>query len=244
MEDIAPELYKKIQADFTTAVRNDGTIKTLVSKGNKTPLSNKELTLINTRLGEHASKALQKTLTVDNLPDGRLYYNIAERTVKPIMEQIYTTSNNLAVKAMQLKDRAAGINIAIARGMDPSERIRELLDFAANSKTADEINNALNLPIKTTALDFNDDFLKANTEIRDNMGFKQTIIREYDGVGLANGRRPCNWCIGRAGIYESYQEAKDAGAFERHTGCGCTIDVQSTDRVVNDEYTANVDLPF
>ena len=135
MEDIAPELYKKIQADFTTAVRNDGTIKALVNKGNKTPLSNKELTLIDTRLGEHASKALQKTLTVENLPDGRLYYNIAERTVKPIMEQIYTTSNTLAVKAMQLKDRAAGINIAVARGMDPSGRIHELLDFAANSKT-------------------------------------------------------------------------------------------------------------
>ena len=244
MEDIAPELYKKIQADFTTAVRNDGTIKALVNKGNKTPLSNKELTLIDTRLGEHASKALQKTLTVENLPDGRLYYNIAERTVKPIMEQIYTTSNTLAVKAMQLKDRAAGINIAVARGMDPSGRIRELLDFAANSKTAEEIKNALNLPIKTTALDFNDDFLRANAEVRDGMGFKQTITREYDGVGLANGRRPCNWCIGRAGIYESYQEAKDAGAFERHTGCGCTIDVDYTGKVVNDEYTSNVDLPF
>lgn len=244
MEDIAPELYKKIQADFITAVRNDGTIKVLVNKGNKTPLSNKELTTISTRLGDHASKALQKTLTVENLPDGRLYYNIAERTVKPIMEQIYTTSNTLAVKAMQLKDRAAGINIAIARGMDPGERIHELLDFAANSKTAEEIKNALNLPIKTTAIDFNDDFLRANAEIRDGMGFKQTITREYDGVGLANGRRPCNWCIGRAGIYQSYQEAKDAGAFERHTGCGCTIDVDYTGKVVNDEYTSNVDLPF
>lgn len=244
MEDIAPELYRKINADFTTAVRNDGTIKTLVTKGNSKPLTQKELTTISTRLGKHASDAFKKTLTVEALPDGKMYWNIADRTIRPVMEQIYNTNNLLESNALRLKDKAAGVNIGVVKGADPTARINEIIQFTLDSKTAEELSNALNLPVTTTALDFNDDFMEANAELRDKMGFKQVITREYDGVGLANGRRPCNWCIGRSGTYYSYQEAKDAGAFERHTGCGCTIDWSTNDEVNNDEYNSSVDLPF
>lgn len=244
MEDIAPELYKKINDDFTAAVRNDGTIKTLVTKGNSKPLTQKELTTISTRLGKHASDAFKKTLTVEALPDGKMYWNIADRTIRPVMEQIYNTNNLLESNALKLRDKAAGVNIGIVKGADPTARINEIIQFTLDSKTAEELSNALNLPVTTTALDFNDDFMEANAELRDKMGFKQIITREYDGVGLANGRRPCNWCIGRAGTYYSYQEAKDAGAFERHTGCGCTIDWDTTDEVENEEYNSSVALPF
>ncbi len=244
MEDIAPELYRKINADFTAAVRNDGTIKTLVTKGNSKPLTQKELTTISTRLGKHASDAFKKTLTVEALPDGKMYWNIADRTIRPVMEQIYNTNNLLESNALRLKDKAAGVNIGVVKGADPTARINEIIQFTLDSKTAEELSNALNLPVTTTALDFNDDFMEANAELRDKMGFKQVITREYDGVGLANGRRPCNWCIGRSGTYYSYQEAKDAGAFERHTGCGCTIDWSTNDEVNNDEYNSSVDLPF
>lgn len=244
MEDIAPELYKKINDDFTAAVRNDSTIRTLVTKGNSRPLTQKELTTISTRLGQHASDAFKKTLTVDALPDGKMYWNIADRTIRPIMQRIYDTNNLLESNALKLKDKAAGVNIGIIKGADPTARINEVIQFTLDSKTAEELDNALNLPVKTTALDFNDDFMEANAELRGKLGFKQVITREYDGVGLANGRRPCNWCIGRSGTYYSYQEAKDAGAFERHTGCGCTIDWNTTDEVENDEYNSAVNVPF
>ena len=244
MEDIAPELYKKINDDFTASVRNDSTIRTLVTKGNSKPLTQKELTTISTRLGKHASDAFKKTLTVEALPDGKMYWNIADRTIRPVMEQIYNTNNLLESNALRLKDKAAGVNIGVVKGADPTARINEIIQFTLDSKTAEELSNALNLPVTTTALDFNDDFMEANAELRDKMGFKQVITREYDGVGLANGRRPCNWCIGRSGTYYSYQEAKDAGAFERHTGCGCTIDWSTNDEVENDEYNSAVNVPF
>ena len=244
MEDIAPVLYKQIEKDFNTAVKSDGTIKTLATKLEKRPLSDKELRTIATRLGKHASDALQKTLTVDNLPDGKMYWNIAERTIKPIMDKIYDAENNLQILSLRIKDKMAGVNISIAKGVNPIDRITEIMDFACNSNTADELYNALNLPVQTTALDFNDDFMEANAELRDGMGFNQTITREYDGVGLGNGRRPCNWCIGRAGTYNSYREAKDAGAFERHTGCGCMISWDTADTVDNDDVGVMLDLPF
>lgn len=243
MEDIAPELYKKIEADFNAAVKSDSTIKTITAKLNKRPLTHNELTTISTRLGDHASAALKKTLVIENLPDGKLYWNIADRTIRPVMEQVYSISNSVQMLSQRVADQATGVNIGISKGIDPDNRIREIIEFATNSKTAEELDNALNLPVKTTALDFNDDFMRANADIRNGMGFIQTVVREYDGVGLANGKRPCNWCIGRAGTW-TYEEAKENGVFERHVGCGCTIDVISSDKVSNEEYESTVDLPF
>lgn len=243
MEDIAPALYEKINKDFTAAVRNDSTLKTLATKAQSKALTQKELTTVSTRLGMHASDAFRKYLTADALPDGKMYWNIADRTIRPIMQQVYESANYFSEKAMRIADKAAGVNISIAKGIDPTQRIDDIIDFTLNSKTAEELDNALNLPVKTTALDFNDDFMNANGEIRNGLGFEQVVVREYDGVGLANGRRPCNWCIGRSGTF-TYQEAKDNGVFERHTGCGCTIEVTTTEKVTNEEYNSTVDLPF
>ena len=244
MEDIAPALYAKIEADYNAAVKSDKVIKTIAGNLNKRALTNSELTTISTRLGQHASDAFKKYLTADALPDGKMYWNIADRTIRPVMGQVYDLSNSLETMSLRLKDKANGINIAVSKGVDPTQRIDEIIDYTLNSKTAEELANALDLPVKTTALDFNDDFIKANMELRETLGFTQTITREYDGVGLANGRRPCNWCIGRAGTYYSYEEAKEAGAFERHTGCGCTIDWDSSDKVTNEEVNSTLELPF
>lgn len=241
MEDIAPELYAKIEADFDKSVKGDTVIKQLVNKLNKgKPLSNGDFTTVASRLGKHASDAFHTYLTVDALPEGQMFWNIADRTVRPIMNKIYETENGLQILSQHIKDKAAGVNISIVKGMDPVNRIDEVLDFAVNSKTGEELYNALDLPVQTTALDFNDDFMRQNGEIRNELGFEQTVIREYDGVGLGNGTRPCNWCIGRAGTW-TFQEAKDNGVFERHTGCGCTIEIVSSDEVENDEIP---DVPF
>lgn len=244
MEDIAPELYKKIEAEYTSAVKNDRVITNIAGKLNKRPLTHNELTTVSTRLGQHASDALKDVLTPEALPDGRLYWNIADRTIRPVLTQVYDTENALLTMSKRLQDKAAGINIGIVKGADPAKHIDEVIDFATNSGTAEELSNALNLPVKTTALDYYDDFLDENCKAREALGFKQVITREYDGVGLGGGKYQCSWCLGRAGTYYSYQEAYDAGAFERHTGCGCSIDVTEDPEVDNEEFTTNTAVPF
>lgn len=241
--DVAPELAAKIDRLYTDALKNDKTIVRLGTKLQKQPLSASEIRTLSERLGKHASDALREVLTPEALPDGLVYWNIAERTIKPLLEKVYATENAVQTASQMLTDKAAGINIAISKGVNPADRINEVLNFAVNSTTGEQISNALNDPVKTTALDFMDDFIKANANIRNGLGFKQTVIREYDGVGLGRGTRPCNWCIGRAGTW-TYQQAIDNGVFERHVGCGCTIEVVSSDDVINEEVNTTTDIPF
>lgn len=71
-----------------------------------------------------------------------------------------------------------------------------------------------------------DDSIKRNFEAADNMGLSVKITRRYDEVGLREGTKwaeRCEWCLAREGVWDSVAEAREAGAFERHPGCGCVI---------------------
>ena len=231
--DIGPELYAEIEKKFKSEIQADSKISGVVKRVNGKKASPKDITMAAERLGGHASNALKKVLTPDRLPEGKMYWNIAEKTVKPLMQTVYDIVNTLAVGQRRGADIGKGLKIGISMGTKPDERIRTLLGFAANSNTPEELANALDIPVKTTALDYVDDFEKKNAEVRNGMGFKQYVVREYDGVGLNNGKEPCEWCIQRAGTW-SYQDAVDHGVFERHNGCGCTIEVVEKEDLSND----------
>lgn len=222
MEDVAPELYSEIQKLYTQSVRSDSKIMGIVSKVKEGKGTQSDLRVMSERLGKHASDALKQVLKVDRLPDGKLYWNIAERTIKPTLEQMHSTVNAIASLEKRAEDIQHGIKLALKTGGDPSWRINEVMNFASNSVSQTELTNALTEPVKTTVLDFLDDFEKINAKTRAEAGIKQYVIREYDGVGLKAG--DCHWCIERAGTW-TYQEAIDNGVFERHPGCGCSIEV-------------------
>ena len=222
MEDVAPELYSEIQKLYTKSVRSDSKIMGIVRKVKEGKGTQSDLRVMSERLGKHASDALKQVLKVDRLPDGKLYWNIAERTIKPTLEQMHSTVNAIASLEKRAEDIQHGIKLALKTGGDPSWRINEVMNFASNSVTQTELTNALTEPVKTTVLDFLDDFEKVNAKTRADAGIKQYVIREYDGIGLKAG--DCHWCIERAGTW-TYQEAIDNGVFERHPGCGCTIEV-------------------
>ena len=68
-----------------------------------------------------------------------------------------------------------------------------------------------------------DNFQKKNAEFHSNIGFKVTVTRIYDEIGLRDRTEPCQWCLSRCGVDVPYDEAIERGMFERHEGCGCKI---------------------
>lgn len=222
MEDVAPELYDEIQKIYKESVRSDKRITNIVSRVKAGKGTQSDLRILADRLGKHSSDALKQVLKVDRLPDGKLYWNIAEKTIKPTLEQTHNVVNAVASLEKRAEDTKHGIKLALKTGGDPSRRISEVMNFATNSVTQAELSNALTDPVKTVVIAFLDDFEKTNAQVRSEAGIPQYVVREYDGVGLHSGA--CNWCLERAGTW-SYEDAEANGVFERHPGCGCTIEV-------------------
>lgn len=222
--DVSPELYKEIQADFRTSVANDKKLKSIVAGIRKGTATQADVRMYSALLGKHSSNALKHTLKLNVLPNSTMYWNIAQKTIAPLLLGNYASITSNATKQMSFADKAINIGINVVAGQNPMVRISQVMQFACNSKTQEELDNALTDPVLTANLKFYDDFLKENAAVREEMGLKQTVVRTYDDVGLHGGKDPCQWCIERAGTYDSYREAEEAGAFQRHPGCGCIIE--------------------
>lgn len=229
--DIGPELYEQIRKDFNAGVNADASISKLATKISKGKGTQRDMTTLADRFGVQASKALKNNLKLANMPNETMYWNVAEKTIQPMLERAWTIINDYAGMCQQFADHKSKLNIAILRGQDPTERIKQVMNFAVNSITQPELDNALTDPAVSTVRKFYDDFIKTNCDLRNEMGFTEVIVREYDGVGLHDGKTACQWCLDRAGTW-SYEDAKANGVFERHPGCGCTI-AHFTERGMN-----------
>ena len=123
--DIVPALYEKIQAEFEQNIKSNRRIQQFLKQDRHTQ---KDVSLYSADLGECVSKALGKCLTAEALPDGKLYWNIAQRTIVPLLK----TANDMvldAAEAMQKQEDAEnGIRLTPIRPPFPEDRVNGFID--------------------------------------------------------------------------------------------------------------------
>lgn len=237
--DITPELYEKIQVDFNNGVKANTGIQSIMKKIGKGRATQGDMASFADKLGKEASKALRGNLILAEMPNQTLYWNIAEGTIEPMLLRLYKNVNLYGTMQQNFADKKARLSIRVVQGQTPEVRARQVMEMAVNSVTQEELRNALTDPVITTARKYYDDFLRENAKLRDELGLETTVVRVYDGVGLKGGKEPCEWCIAREGVY-SYEDAVANGVFERHPGCGCTIEYHTSRGVeVQTDWTTN-----
>ena len=126
--DIVPELYEKIHAEFEKKINSSKQIKTFRSRLQKKTADAKGVSIYAAELGRCAAEALTDNLTEKNLPDEKLYWNIADRTIRPILEEAYSMVLDAAEQVQLFKDENEGINIKPIRTELPKYRIRDFMN--------------------------------------------------------------------------------------------------------------------
>lgn len=220
MEDVAPKLYSQIRNLFDKDVDADPQLRRVENRIRDGTATQKDVLLYSQRLGKHASDACKAVLVPENLPDGKLYYNIGERTVKRLIQENEVEIISCASKQNAAMNKAAGVGLKAKK--PKRDRAESLVSAMCNDDAdAEVVARLLGEPMVTVHATVVDDFIQANAEVAYKAGLEPMIIREYDGVGIHDGKDACQWCLSRAGRW-TYGEAYDNGVFERHTGCGCT----------------------
>lgn len=217
--DVVPALNEKIQLSFQNNVMRDRRIAQIskrIRDGTATFVDGHDYA---ERLGENLSKALVSNLNESTLPDGKLYYNIAKRTVTPALEENYNLTNAIAVDIQKIMDEAQGIGLGAVKADFPKERINGLIDkMTADGITLEQALIWLVEPIINNSEAFFDDFIDSNAKFRNDVGLKATITRS-----VAPGC--CEWCDRMAGIFDYDDRPEDI--FRRHEFCRCTVTYQS-----------------
>lgn len=126
--DIVPELYEKIHADFERSIKNNKKIRDFRKRLKKKVATAKEVSFYAAEVGDCTANTLARNLTEETLPDGKLYWNIAERTILPILEEAFEMIEEAAAEQQTLEDEKNGINIKPIKANFPTFRAHDFLE--------------------------------------------------------------------------------------------------------------------
>lgn len=217
--DVVPVLNEKIQTSFQTNVMKDRQIAQVskrIRDGTATLADGHKYA---ERLGEDLSKALVSNLNAQTLPDGKLYYNIAKRTVTPALEETYNLTNDVASQIQTIVDKKAKIGLKSVKADFPEERIKGLIDkMTTEGITLEDALIWLKEPIINNCEAFFDDYVDSNARFREDAGLKATLTRTAEP-------NCCAWCAALEGTYDYGSAPEDI--YRRHEFCRCTVTYQA-----------------
>jgi hypothetical protein len=214
VEDIVPSLLEKIEKDFRAKVEADNEMSRLFAKFYDGDGTLHDVSLYARRLGDLLSMTLQENLTEDVLPDGKMYYNIADRILNPMMRQNFNLTMEQALIIQKMIDAKSGIGLEPISADFPESRVKQIIDSLTEDTEFEVIKARMGEPVANCSHSFADDFIKANALYREKAGMRTYLKRTL--VGGA-----CPYCVRLAGTFD-YNNAPD-DIYKRHDSCRCTV---------------------
>lgn len=220
MEDIAPDLLAAIQKSFAENIENSKRIAVLYDKiehGTAVYADAEEYARL---VGEALSQAFGDHLSASVLPDGKLYYNIAERVVRPLMETDHGIIADAAEMVQASLNQQAGIGLAVQHAPLNTDRIDELINKVSNADRFDDVASFLGSPVVNFSQNVVDETLRSNVNFQGRAGRHPRVIRKSKW-------KCCDWCSALAGEYEYPDVPHDV--YRRHQNCDCTVEYDPGD---------------
>ena len=219
--DIVPELLETIQKEFNTEISRNKKlqqIRKMIENGTATYEQAYDYA---EQVGEALATAFEIHIKSDVLPEGHMYYNIAERILNPTLENNHILVATVSAEVQEILNREAGLGL---RGIQP-ELNQYRIDSIINRITAEEVFDDVEWILAEPIINFSqsvvDDAIQANAEFQYNSGLYPRIIR------TVHGRDPCDWCKRVAGVYKYPDVPEDV--YKRHDRCRCTVDYDPGD---------------
>lgn len=216
MADIGAELLKKIRAEFQKSCKVDKYIQSVLKKIDGGTAKMEEVAMLSKQLGFRASQAIGAHVNVAALPDGKMYYNIADTILTGVLKDNYDVINSAATECQKALDSQTGINITPQQAAFPTERVQAVVNAASVPDIAEEVMiRRMTAPAQNITESFYNDYVQTNVKFRSDAGLDCYIIRNDHG-GC------CEWCAKLAGKYH-YPEDVPKDVYRRHDNCGCTV---------------------
>lgn len=219
--DIVPELLETIQKEFNTEISRNKKlqqIRKMIENGTATYEQAYDYA---EQVGEALATAFEIHIKSDVLPEGHMYYNIAERILNPTLENNHILVATVSAEVQEILNREAGLGL---RGIQP-ELNQYRIDSIINRITAEEIFDDVEWILAEPIINFSqsvvDDTIQTNAEFQYNSGLYPRISR------TVHGPDPCDWCKRVAGVYKYPDVPEDV--YKRHDRCRCTVDYDPGD---------------
>ena len=220
MVDITPDLLEKINQLFDERTSESEKLKEAVRK-----LTLKEANYIDANnfaieVGDILSKVLNETIDAGVLPDGRMYYNIADRILNPTMSKNHELVSGYTKDVQTNLNLKSGLHLKAQVPRLNQDRIDGIVNRISSETDFDVIKWILGDPIINFSQSVVDDSIKANADFQASAGLQPILTRKLRG-------KACKWCRALAGAYDYNNLPKEI--YQRHDNCRCTIEYDPGD---------------
>lgn len=213
--DIVPELLEAIQLEFQTSVKSNAAMVRFAELVKNGTATYKQANDYATWCGQFLSMAYKKHITPGILPDGKMYFNIADRILGETLKQNHELVSTAAEAVQTSLNRNAGIGIKAIKPKLNQDRIKGLIDKVSDADNFDDVAWVLGEPVVNFSQSIVDDTIKANVEFQGKSGLPAKVTRTPEA-------KACEWCREVAGEYAYPNVPEDV--WRRHERCRCVID--------------------
>lgn len=208
-DDIAPKLLKRVQDEFNRLCGADKTLKKLKEDAK----TYHELNDYAERLGNNLKRAFA-TIYGDDLPNGKMYYNIAEKVVRPMLVGNWNDIATVGEVVQNAINESAGVGIKAIKPGLAEDRIGGIVDRLSEADEFEKAKWLLDEPVVNFSRHAVDEMVRVNAEFQNEAGLETVFVRTDPGC--------CAWCAKLRGTY-TYSTMPE-NFWARHENCNCTID--------------------
>lgn len=166
-------------------------------------------------VGDVLTECLKKNISKEILPDGKMYFNIADRILNNSMSKAHEVISNYSTEVQTVLNKAANLNIKGVAAEVNQDRIDGLINKMSKADDFEKVEWLLDEPIKNFCRSIVDDTIKTNVTHHHKLGLKPVVKRISSG-------KCCSWCDKIAGVYKYPDVPKDV--YRRHRHCDCSVD--------------------
>lgn len=228
--DVAPELLEKVTNAFRKGVDENKNIRAAAARITAGRGGFPQAERIAQEIGKELTAACERYLTAESLPNGRLYYNIADRVIRPNLEEGYMDTQMFTGQVVDQVNSRAGIGMRAAYQDMDEARIQGIIDAVSAQETIEEAFRYLREPLVNLFQSAVTGMAEHNARVQYDSGMAPQIVRTAEGGA-------CKWCQDLAGTYD--YPLRNSGVVERHEYCRCTIEFVPAKKRRSDEWVKN-----
>lgn len=215
MIDIVPALNSDISDRYNDLLSRSKSIDKYKTKLSDGVATYKDAYAYAGEVGNIRAKAFKNCINSNVLPDGKMYYNIANEVVRGALETDHSAIADYCQKVQAISNKRNGIGLAVQVPDLDEDRLMGFINRISYEPIYDDIAWILDEPVKTFDRKIVDDSVKKNAEFQYSAGVKATVVRIADS-GC------CLWCDGLTG--EFTYPSVPSEIFARHDNCKCTLE--------------------
>ena len=213
--DVSQDILNAVIKDFEKKYKSSKAVNKLILKIDNGTASHMDSYQFAQKVSDFLNYAIKKNMTEGTLPNGKLYYHIAESVLTPLLKNNHALVTSYAKDVQTMLNKKDDMPFKGRTSKCNTDRIEGICSEYSRFDKFEETQAELADSIENYSLSCVDDTIRENARFLNELGYHEVVERRADDGA-------CKWCRSIEGTYD-YSSKMDTTVFKRHKRCKCVV---------------------